>query len=447
MFLFGEFTLDVRERKLQRGTVAVHLAPKAFEVLVALLRHPARLVSKDELLARVWPDSFVEEGILTVHVSALRRTLGDEARPSTYIETVARSGYRFVAKVRRVEDSHGDAPALSPEMRPVELYECVGRGRSHLLSASYFDLPQAIAAFRAAIEIDGTYAPAHAGLARARCAEAERRTVPHVDAFAEARTLALRALAIDSACVEAHVALGTVLFLHDWDWPAADRSLRRALALDPAHTEGLVQYGALMEALGKLDEGLHFKQQALAHNQRSPWLLVQIATSYWHQRRPDEALVWAQRALDIDSTHLLALSLVSFVHWRRGDLVTYLEKNLGDTPPPGLSNEALTILHEVVAEMRSVQESAGLSGLAQYMADAVKDPRLAFDPMLKLASRRAIFYADAGRLDDAFDCLDRAIASRDPALVYLAVAPQFDSLRRDARFPERLKQMGLPAGT
>ena len=58
-------------------------------------------------------------------------------------------------------------------------------------------------------------------------------------------------------------------------------------------------------------------------------------------------------------------------------------------------------------------------GLAQYMADAVKDPRLDFDPMLKLASRRALFYADAGRLDDAFDCLDQAIASRDPALVYL----------------------------
>jgi len=446
VFHFGEFTLDVRERRLQRGADAVHLAPKAFDVLVALLRHPARLVSKDELLARVWPDSFVEEGILTVHVSALRRSLGDETRPSRYIETVARSGYRFVAPIKRVDDRDADAPALSPVVHPVELYECVGRGRSHLLSASYFDLPHAVAAFREAIEIDGLYAPAHAGLARARCAEAERRTVPHLEAFAEARALALRALAIDRACVEAHVALGTVLFLHDWDWPAADRSLRRALALDPAHTEGLVQYGALMEARGRLDEGLQFKQQALVSNRRSPWLLVQIATSYWHHRKDDEALRWAQRALDIDPTHLLANSLVSFVHWRRGDLVDFLEKNLGDTPPPGLSSEALAILHQIVVEMRSVFANAGLPGLAQYMADAVKDPRLAFDPMLKLASRRAIFYADAGRLDDAFDCLDQAIASRDPALVYLGVAPQFDSMRGDARFPDRLKRLALPVG-
>jgi hypothetical protein len=66
---------------------------------------------------------------------------------------VARSGYRFVAPVRRVDDPDDDSPALSSVVRPVELYESVGRGRSHLLSGSYFDLPHAVDAFRAAIEI------------------------------------------------------------------------------------------------------------------------------------------------------------------------------------------------------------------------------------------------------------------------------------------------------
>ena len=126
VFHFGEFTLDVPERRFRRGTDAVRLAPKAFDLLVALLRHSGRLVSKDELLARVWPNSFVEEGILNVHVSALRRVFGDEARPPTYIETVARSGYQFAARVRRVENNDIDAPALRPVIRPVELYESVG---------------------------------------------------------------------------------------------------------------------------------------------------------------------------------------------------------------------------------------------------------------------------------------------------------------------------------
>jgi tetratricopeptide (TPR) repeat protein len=332
-------------------------------------------------------------------------------------------------------------------MRPVELYESVGRGRSHLLAAAYFDVPHAVDAFRAAIEIDGTYAPAHAGLARARCAQAELRTVPHLEAFAEAKALALRALAIDSACVDAHVALGTVLFLRDWDWPAAERSLRRALALDPAHTEALVQYGALMEALGKLDEGLQFKQQALVRNPRSPWLLVQIATSYWHQRKHDETLAWARRALDLDPTHVLAMSLLLFVHSRHGDIVSFLEGLFRGAPLPGVSDEALSTMRQVVAEIHRVQEREGISGVTRYLADAVNDPRLEFDTMLKLASRRAILFGDAGRLDEAFDYLDQAIDARDPALVYLSIAPHWDSLRNDSRFGQRLGRLALPVMT
>ena len=137
----------------------------------------------------------MEEGILTVHVSALRKALGDDTRPSTYIETVARSGYRFIAPVARVA-SDDERTAPSAVARPVELYEFVGRGRSHLLSGSYFELPAAEDAFRSAIAIDPTYAPAHAGLARARCVQAAFRVVPHQEAFTEAKASALRALAM-----------------------------------------------------------------------------------------------------------------------------------------------------------------------------------------------------------------------------------------------------------
>ena len=77
-------------------------------MLVVLVRQSGRLVTKDELLAQVWPESFVEEGILNVHVAALRKALGDDTRPPAYIETVVRSGYRFIAAVRF--DSGDDKP-------------------------------------------------------------------------------------------------------------------------------------------------------------------------------------------------------------------------------------------------------------------------------------------------------------------------------------------------
>lgn len=212
VFHFDEFTLDVQERRLLRGVEAVHLSPKAYDVLVALVQQRGRMVTKDELLRRVWPESFVEEGGLTVHVSALRRALGEDAQRPIYIETVPRSGYRFIAAVT-CDLAHEKPLTMSAITRPVEVYELVGRGRSHLLSGSYFELPAAVDAFRSAIKVDPTYAPAHAGLARARCVQAAFRAVPHQEAFAEAKASALRALAMDSASADAQVALGTVLFL------------------------------------------------------------------------------------------------------------------------------------------------------------------------------------------------------------------------------------------
>jgi len=140
VFHFDEFALDVGERRLLRGAETVRLSPKAYDVLVLLVRQSGRLVTKDELLAQVWPESFVEEGILNVHVAALRKALGDDTRPPAYIETVVRSGYRFIAVV---SFDPADEKPLTPSAitRPVELYELVGRGRNHLLSGSFFELP------------------------------------------------------------------------------------------------------------------------------------------------------------------------------------------------------------------------------------------------------------------------------------------------------------------
>ena len=444
VFRFDEFTLDVPERRLLRGAEAVHLSPKAYDLLVALVQQRGRLVSKDELLRSLWPESFVEEGGLTVHVSALRKALGEDAHRPTYIETVARSGYRFIAKVTCDGSNERPFPPAATT-RPVELYELVGRGRAHLLSGSFFELPAAVDAFRSAIEIDPTYAPAHAGLARARCVQAAFRAAPHQEAFAEAKASALRALAMDSASADAQVALGTVLFLGEWDWTAAERSLQRALEINPDHTEALLQYGSLQEALGRLDDGLHCKQQALARDPRSPGVLAQIAISYWHQRKYDDTLVWAQRALEIDPKHVQACQSINRAYLKMGDIQRFADWTVSQGMAWGLPAESVAVLKQVTAEMLQVYATDGLSGVRRFFVGLITDPRMDFDPLLKMAFFRAMLYGGADRLDEAFDCLDQAIASRDPALVQLAVAPEWDGMRADPRFAERLKSMALPS--
>src|SRR5579863_7627948 len=215
-YRFGEFTFDPAERRLVRGSRPVALSPKTLDVLLVLLQRAGELVGKQELLDLVWPGAFVEEGILAVHVSALRKVLNGDVNP--YIETVPRSGYRFVAPVRM--DGRRSA---SPPIRP-EVYELFGRGRAHLLSGTMETIPQALEAFRAALAIDPAYAAAHAGLALACCAQAEFRLAAPEQAYAEAKTAALTALAMDASSADAQAALGAVLFLSEWNWAGAQRA-------------------------------------------------------------------------------------------------------------------------------------------------------------------------------------------------------------------------------
>jgi DNA-binding winged helix-turn-helix (wHTH) protein len=107
LYEFGEFTLDVPERRLTRGALPVHLAPKTYDVLVALVRRAGHLVTKQDLLKGVWPGIFVDEGIVSVHVASLRKAFGDTRCSPAYIETVSGWGYRFIGSI--VQTASGEA--------------------------------------------------------------------------------------------------------------------------------------------------------------------------------------------------------------------------------------------------------------------------------------------------------------------------------------------------
>src|ERR1700678_1307549 len=99
VYQFGEFELRVNARVLARDGKQVPLGSKAFEVLTCLVMHAGEVVTKDELLKTVWPESFVEEGNLSQHIFTLRKALGDRSR---FIVTVPGRGYQFTETVREV---------------------------------------------------------------------------------------------------------------------------------------------------------------------------------------------------------------------------------------------------------------------------------------------------------------------------------------------------------
>ncbi|HEX5733304.1 MAG TPA: winged helix-turn-helix domain-containing protein [Blastocatellia bacterium] len=101
---FSAFRLDADQRLLLRDGEVVPLTPKAIDLLVALVENSGHVLTKDELMKRVWPDSFVEEANLSHHVFTLRKALGEDRDGAKYIETIPRRGYRFVASVSQVQD-------------------------------------------------------------------------------------------------------------------------------------------------------------------------------------------------------------------------------------------------------------------------------------------------------------------------------------------------------
>lgn len=101
IYEFGPYSLDAIERVLQRDGSSVSLTPKAFDTLLFLVRNPGRALTKDELLQKIWPDTFVEEVNLAVNISTLRKALSESNGGREYIETVPRRGYRFVAAVKK----------------------------------------------------------------------------------------------------------------------------------------------------------------------------------------------------------------------------------------------------------------------------------------------------------------------------------------------------------
>jgi len=125
---FGPFELNVPERALKKANQVIPLGGRAYDILITLLENAGEVVGKAELIARAWPDVTVEEGSLRVHLSALRKALGDGQFGHKYIASLPGHGYRFIAPVTRLPTDHdgGNASAGMSNLPPA-LGRMVGR--------------------------------------------------------------------------------------------------------------------------------------------------------------------------------------------------------------------------------------------------------------------------------------------------------------------------------
>jgi DNA-binding winged helix-turn-helix (wHTH) protein len=128
-WVFGRFRLDPDHACLWRDAEALILPPKAFAVLHYLVTHPDRLLTKDELLDAIWPETAVSDAVVRVAIGALRKVLDDTTQPPRFIATVPRRGYRFLAPVTVADASEimAATPAPQASLIPVPPLLLVGR--------------------------------------------------------------------------------------------------------------------------------------------------------------------------------------------------------------------------------------------------------------------------------------------------------------------------------
>ena len=180
--------------------------------------------------------------------------------------------FQFLERPVKIDDE-------SPGAEASELVAGMGASALRVLLRAV----RRLSAFSAATEVAPAYAAAHAGLALTKVAQATAHDVPHLEALAEAKTIALRALALDDKSADAQVALGQVMLFSEWDWTAAERL--PAGACSTRITRKRTHYGGLMERLGQLTRGFELKLQGLECDSTSALAHVLIAVSLWNQRR------------------------------------------------------------------------------------------------------------------------------------------------------------------
>ena len=285
---------------------------------------------------------------------------------------------------------------------------------------------------RQATERDPTYAPAYVALAESYNNLGTTGQPPYREAYSRAKAAATRALAVDETLPEAHTALATAVWFHDWDWAGAERGFRRAIELNPNSADAHQGYGLYHTSLGALREGIAQEQRAVELDPLSPERHVGLFFGYYFGRQYDQALEPLREALELNpdfSPHFF----LAWIHREKGIYGKAIDEF--EKTEAGLRIHTLGHLGNAYARAGRVRE-------ARECIRELKE-RLPEEPVG--VYEIALVYAGLSEKGLAFEWLERAYAERDKGMVWLKVDPPLDPLRSDPRFQDLLRRMNFPS--
>ena len=314
-----------------------------------------------------------------------------------------------------------------------EAYQLYLQGRFFWNKRNEEGLKTALRFFENAIQKDPEYALAWVGLADTYSLLGEFTNMSRRELHPKAKEAINKALEIDSRLAEAHISLGMLLMLNEWDWKNADKEFRIGIELNPNYATGHHWYSEMLLFQGKQDEALQEIAHAVELDPVSQAILRDQGMTFYYTRHYDQAIEKAEKTLELDPYFNSVHRLLSLCYQGKGMYDQAINENKLWGYLTGNEVKTNLALAQIYAAAGRIEEAR------KIMEDLNVNHKLGGNDYRSVA----LVYAALGEPDLAFEWLEKSYERHEEALCSLGVDPKFDSLRSDPRFNTLIKKIGL----
>jgi serine/threonine-protein kinase len=305
------------------------------------------------------------------------------------------------------------------------------------------ELEQALAFFDRAIAREPTFALAYAGKASVVAPAILFGYMPQEEGMRELRALVDRALELDPTLGEAHTALGIVRLFWDWDWAGAERSLRRAVALNPSDAHAYHHLANYYRVMGRLEDAVAARTRSLELDPLNPRTVSVLAGDYLRLGDYERALELNRRAMKLDPVHPL---LLGSGPWLPGGPGSVYEAQGRHQEAVDEYARLATLRGATPAEVDALHDAFARGGMPAFWRRWLEMDKRQM-PDLQDPLRTAKLWLLSGDTAQALDWLDRAFEERNPGLVMLRGLPSsLDGMSSHPRVARIIAAMKLPRG-
>ena len=315
-----------------------------------------------------------------------------------------------------------------------EAYQLYLKGRFSWNKYTEEGFRKSIENFKQAVEKDPAYALAYSGLADSYSLLGELSVAPPKESFPQARAYAEKALVLDETLADAHLSLGIVKLLYEWDWPAAEKELRRAKELDPNNPQVYHFYGHYLQSVGRVEEAINETKRGVELDPTSLIISAELGWAYYCARQYDQAISQDRKTLELDPNFIYTSWVIAQSYEQTGRF----QESVAEL------KRARTIDANwpyIIAELGYTYAASGERSQAEIILQQLKEraAREYIDAILI-----ANIYVGLGQKDQAFAWLEKAYQERSGLMPWVKGEPKWDPLRGDARFADLLRRISLP---